>query len=283
MDTSNLLSILRSLLLENLSVFPANGGFQTHLPFNDSMGEPIEMFVSFTSDGELVLDDLGHTAGLLFHLAQHTEDAPGYMLVKNLTDLYQVTMDYDRGILSQKLSSLDQKLAILNFIKLLIASHVALPAMERRRKRLGRKRLSARLGREIKQLRFPEHVQRVVEIEGKYETWLVDYKYVHVVDRYPKDVIIVTADLEQREPREKAAHVLALAYDVLAVERKPSLRVVYETNGSTQAIKRAADLIESYQEAVGYKAFNYAEPRIRAELNALTLQELSPVLARSRR
>ncbi len=283
MDANGLLTTLRSALLENLSVSPANGGFQIRLPFNDSMGEPIEMFVSFTPDGEPVLDDLGHIAGLLFHLAQHTEDAPGYLLIKNLTDLYDVTMDFNRGILLQQLSSLDQKLAILNFIKLLVASHTAIPAMERRKKRQGRKRLSARLGREIKQLRFPEHVQRVAEVAGKYETWLVDYKYVHVIDREPKHVIIVTADLEQREPREKAAHVLTLAYDVLAIDRRPSVRVVYETNGSTQAVKRAADLIESYQEAIGYKAFNYADRRQRAELNALTVQELSPMLARSRK
>lgn len=285
MDTNGLLGILRSLLTENLSVSPVNGGLQMRLPFNDSAGEPVEMFVSFTPDAGLVLDDLGHTAGLLFHLAQHTEDTPGYLLLKNLADLYDLNMDYNRGILTQQLSSLDQSHAILNFIKVLITCQTAIPAMEPRKKRVGRKRLSARLGREIKQLRFPEHVQRVAEVEGKYETWIADYKYVHVIDQQPKDVIIVAADLEQREPREKAAHVLALAYDVLALERKPSLRVVYELNGngSSQAVSKAADLIECYQKEIGYSAFNYADAEQRNALNALTIQELSPLIAKSRR
>jgi hypothetical protein len=281
-DDRNLLNSLRHLLTDTLSVTPADTGFQIVLPFNDSSGEPIELFMTFSPDGELLLDDLGHTAGLLFHLAQHAEDTPGHMLVKNLAHAYRINMDYNQGMLQQRITSIEQRAAILNFIKTLISIQTTIPNLQIRKgiKRRG-KRLGTRLAQEIKQLRLPEHVQRVVEVAGKHEIWVVDYKYVHTTDGLAKDVLIVTADLSHRDPKEKAAHVLTLAYDVLAVDRKPTLRVVYEVNGNGRnpAVQRAADLIEDYK-GIGYEAYNYSDPKQRRNLSTLTLQELSPILAR---
>jgi hypothetical protein len=284
-DEGPLLAFLRSYLIDGLSVAALDGGFLVRLPFSDSMGEPIEIFVATTPSGALSLDDLGHTAGMLLQFGQHGEEATGHLLVKSLADANGINMDYDQGILSQMLPSVVDPLTTLNFMKVLICTQTAIPALQQRRRlrRVG-KRLGARLAGEIRQLRLPEHVERGALVSGKNETWTVDYRYVCRTQEEASDVILVTVDFGYREPRERAAHVLTLAYDVLALPRRPKLRVVYDVdgNGSAESARRAANLVVDYQERIGYRAYNYDDPEQRADLKALTLQELSPILSQSK-
>lgn len=283
MKEKDLLELLRSQILENMSVNSLNGGFLVRLPFSDCMGDPIEMSV-IPAPGGLILDDLGHTAGLLFDLAQHGEDAPGHLLIKNLAEAYGLTMDYDCGILSQRVSLVTDSSKILDFVKVLVSVQTTMSEMQRR-KRAGRreKRLRTRLGQEIQLLLLPKHVQRDVEVAGKHETWVIDYKYIHRKGEEAVDILIVTTDLRLREPRQKAEHVLTLAIDILEMQRKPDLRVVYDIdgNGTASAAQRAADLIVDYQHRIGYRAYNYTDSEQKANLRALTLQELSPILVQS--
>lgn len=278
MNDKSLLNMLRSELVDNLRISPTHEGFNVKLPYNDYMGEPIEMSI-ITTPTQIILEDLGHTSGLLFSLAQHGEEAPGHQLVRNLADAYKITMDYDRGVLSRQLSFGIEN-GILDFIKVLISIQTVIPELQRQRtKGRVRGRLAARLGREIKQLRLPVHVQRRVEVSGKHETWVVDYKYVRSSDKEAVDVIIVTADLGGREPRRKAEHVLTLATDVLDMANKSDLRVVYDLdgNGDRAAALRAAGLIIDYQDKVGYKAYDYSDISQKVELASRTIQELSPL------
>jgi len=284
MEQNTLLDIFERQFLENLSVSKLDGGFKVRLPFNDYMGDPIEIFISPTPR-RVVLDDLGHTAGLLFSLSQHGIDTPSHQLVRSLTDAYSITMDYDRGILVKQLSPDDEMPDIRDFIKVLTSLQTVIPELQRQRKKgRGRTRLASRIGREISQLRLPLRVQKQAEVDGKHETWVVDYKYVR--GRGPKieDVLIVTADLGGKEPRQKAEHILTLAVDVLDVVDKRDLRVIYDVDGggSTPAAQRAASLIEDYQHRLRYKAYNFADSQQKAELISATIQDLSPLEWRQR-
>ena len=120
---------------------------------------------------------------------------------------------------------------------------------------------------------------RHAEIEGKHETWVVDYKYGVGSAMERKDILIVAVDLGHREPRLKAEHVLTLAFDVLQVDHRRDLRVVYDVNGNgTEApARRAAGIISDYQRRIGYRAYNYAVPEDRTLISSLTTQELSPM------
>ena len=69
MKDTELLSLLQSQVSDAISTAPINGGFKISLPFTDSMGDRIEIGVT-PRDGDFFLDDLGHTAGLLFQLGQ---------------------------------------------------------------------------------------------------------------------------------------------------------------------------------------------------------------------
>lgn len=279
MEQQDIADLFTSQFLSNLKVFPLNGGFRVELPFKDPLGDPIEISVMPTPGG-LIFDDLGHTASLLFHLRQHSKEAPGHLLTRNLTDAYALTMDYNQGLLSLRLSLKEDPSQLLDFVKVLISTQTVLPEMQRRKRgRRGGKRLDARLRREIHYLSIPEYVQRQEEVSGRYEVWTVDYKYVSRMIGDPVNVLIVAADLRGREPRLKAEHVVTLANDVLGVDDKRNLRVVYDVDGnaSHEAAQRAAAMIRGYQEQIGYQAYNFSDSGQKEALVALTHQELSPL------
>lgn len=118
-----------------------------------------------------------------------SEENPAHQLIKNPSDSYHIVMDYDTGVLRQQLSPDVFGSEILESIKVLISVQTVIPELQRRRRegRVGR-RLVTRLGKAVKQLRLPIKVQRQVNVEGKHETWQVDYKYVRhgpeMVDMY---------------------------------------------------------------------------------------------------
>ncbi len=114
---------------------------------------------------------------------------------------------------------------------------------------------------------------------GKHETWQVDYKYVRNHGPETFDILILATDLNVKEPRKSAEHALTLAVDVLAIEEKRELRVVYDVdgNGSSAATQRAAMLIDDYQRQVGYQAYNFGSLEDKTQLIAQIVQELTPL------
>lgn len=279
MNQKDIHELIVSQIGRNLAVIPSNGGFKVTLPFQDYMGEPIEILVMPSPD-QVIVEDLGHSAGLLFSLGLQSEENPAHQLMKNLSDSYHIIMDYDSGVLRRQLSSNIFASEILEFIKVLISVQTVIPELQRRRRerRVGR-RLAARIGDVVKQLRLPVEVQRQVDVEGKHETWQVDYKYVHNHGAETVDVLILATDLGVKEPRKSVEHALTLAVDVLAIEDKRELRVVYDVdgNGSSAAAQRAAMLIDDYQRRVGYRAYNFANLEDKAQLMTQIVQELSPL------
>lgn len=283
MNQEDILHLFRSQMTENLEVLPLNSGYLVRLPFRDPLGDPIEILITTDADG-IILDDLGHTASLMFHMCQHREGSLGHLLTRNLTDAYAVTMDYNQGLLTQKLSMNDDPSHVLDFIKVLISAQTVIPELQRRkRERRGGRRLDARLRSEIPHLSLQDYVQRQGEVLGRHESWIVNYRYVYRAVDDPVNVLIVTADLRGKEPRRKAEHVLTLASDVLDVDERRLLRVVYdlESNGSRDAASRAASMIAAYQEKIGYRAYDFGNSDQRAGLISVTQQELSPFAFRS--
>lgn len=279
MDNKELLSYLRSQILEGIEVSQSDDWFTIVLPFVNNSGEPLEVAVKPDRD-ELILDDLGHVAGMLFQLGQYTEDTPSHQLIKNLSTVYEIDMDYNNGILSKKIN-MHETSKFLDFIKVMTSIETVLPGMPLRKKerRIG-KRLGTRLGNEIKQLRLPVHVQRQIEVQGKHESWIVDYKYLSIIGHQSKDVIIVATDLGWGEPREKAAHVVTLAVDILGAENRKDLRIVYDigSNGERYQALKAADLIMDNQIKIGYTSYDYRNSEQKAVLTSLIHQELSPFI-----
>lgn len=277
MDKNEIQKLLQYTLTDNLVVIPYEEGFTVQLPFENYAGEPIEVSIQ-PIDGQFSLDDMGNSAGLLFELAQHGEEAPGHHLVRGLANAYDITMDYNKGILTQKVPSDGFATLILDFLKVLISIQTTIPEIRRRKEVRGRRRLGARLGRDIKQLQLPIRVQKQVEVEGKHDTWTVDYMYLKHNGLVSVEILIATADLAGREPRGKVEHVLTLAHDVLDVATRRELRIVYDLDGGTPPAQRAATMINDYQGRIGYKAYNYSKPEDKAELIGLTIQDLKPLV-----
>ncbi|MCK4368162.1 MAG: hypothetical protein KAV68_00610 [Dehalococcoidales bacterium] len=279
MDGKSLLNLLSSIFIEKLGVSQRGEGYKINLPFTDNAGESIEVYVEIKGD-EIVVDDLGHTAGLLFQLGQHGHDTIGHQFTRNVAEAYGAIMDYDRGVLFKSVS-IQEPGEILDFIQLLTTLKSALPEIRyRKRVRKTGRRLVALMSREIKQLKLPLYVQRQTEVEGRSEIWTVDFRYTVKLNGQSTDVIIVAADLKWGEPREKAAHALTLAVDVLSLKKTRELRIVYDLgkNGDGLSVQRAARLIEDYQEDIGYIAYNYGDKDIKSKLVTQINQELTPYL-----
>jgi len=271
--------ILVTRFRTTLSVVPSNEGYKVFLAFRDYMGDPVEVFVLSTPD-RVIVEDFGHSAGLLFSLGLQSEENPAHQLIRNLSDAYHITMDYDTGVLKYEVSPADFVSGFLDFAKVLISLQTVLPELQRRRREArGRRRLATRLGEAVKQLKLPVEVQRQVEVEGRHEAWSIDYRYARNHGPEAIDVLILAAEFNIKEPRKTAEHALTLAVDILDRGHKRDLRIVYDVDGneSTAAAQRAAMLIDDYQGRVGYRAYNYANLEDRTQLMALIIQELSPL------
>jgi len=280
MDTEQLANYVKSAITEGISVVTIDTGFLIRFPFNNYKGEPVEISVH-TNNGNLVIDDIGLISGLLFELGEHGEDALGHLITRRLTESYRFNMNYNDGIISQEVSVSKDVEKLLDFVQVITSIGTVLPFVSKPRKRIeGRKKLGAQLAREIAQLRLPLVVEKSTKVEGKHEIWDIDYKYHRKEDSL--DILILVADLGLKEPKERAAHTVTLASDVLDTDllrkSRRELRVVYSANGNgNDATRRAADIIEDYQRRIGYKAFNYANPQAKSSFTNLTIQDLSPM------
>lgn len=269
--------LLQTSLAGKTDITPINGAYRVSFPFTDYMNEVVEI-QAYLEDDLIFLDDMGHTAGLLFSLGQHAEDTPAHQLVKNLSKAYNIRVDYDQGVLSQRIPVTDMAM-VLDFVKVVVSLQTALPELRQYKvTRPRRSRLATRLAKDVQQLSMPTYVERQVEVPGKHLRWVINYRYTQ---RKPEDVtiLLVAADLGLREPRIKAEHVLTMALDLMELNHKNDLRVVYETNGSRNGslAQAAAQLIEDSQSRLHFKAYNYGDLNKKGEWMNLTLQELLPL------
>jgi hypothetical protein len=280
MDITSTLGNIKAQVAESTIISKTQDGMIIQLPFKDFMGESIEIHITETS-GKYVFDDFGRTAGLLFSMDQHTEYSQGHQLVKHLSSIYKIDMDYNEGILSRTVANANMD-NILNFAEVLISFNTVIPYLQKK-KRLVRHwgRLNKRLSTDIIHLKAQDFVDRHVQIAGRNEMWTIDYRYTRRFNGDSANVMIVTADLNTLEPRYKAEHILALATDILDTKKGKDIRVVYDTHNHNNNLDtespscRAANLIESYKKKIGYTAYNYANPDHKAELRSLTTLELS--------
>jgi hypothetical protein len=123
-------------------------------------------------------------------------------------------------------------------------------------------------------------VEKQAKVAGKHETWDITYKYIREQDN--SDILILATDLGIKETKERAAYVVTLASDLLDKEVTSQihreLRVVYSLNGNgSEPTRRAANIINDYQDRIGYKAFNYAVIQDKSLFTNLTIQDLSPM------
>ena len=271
--------LLTSQFVSTLTVEASDDNFICMLPFTDFLGEPIELSISFT-ENYLMIDDLGRSAGALFSAGQHTSDSAAHQLIRNLSDAYNINMDYNNGLLRQEIPVEEIHLKLNDFIKVLISIQTVIPELQRKRRvPRGRTKLSARIGRDIRQLKLPVYVHRQTEVEGKHDSWTVDFKYGRKIGKNIEEVLIVAPDLNVKEPRKHAEHALALAIDLLAIDDHRALKVIYSLNEESRQspIHRAAMLINDSQNLIGYTAFDYANIEQKSQFMASTIQDLTPL------
>ncbi len=268
-------TILESLVskLSNISVSKGGNDFILTLPFTDYVDDPIEASI-FIQGNEIVIDDLGRVAGILFDLKQEAEDTAAYNLVKNLAEAYKIDMDLEQGILRSIIKVPDDATRFLDFMKVITALQVAIPEMKQHKKRLAKSKLVSRLGNDIRRLKLPMQLESGALVYGKNEAWPINYRYEK---RGPEktEVLIMTADLATMDPRQKASSIVASALDLMQVKNR-DLRVVYEVDGigSIPAVQRAKNLIDENQKDLRYTTFNYAEERQKYSLLELTKKDI---------
>ncbi len=242
-------------------------------PFTDNDNEPIEIGL-VNQNGSIQLNDLGRISGLLFGLGQHSVNSPAFLLVKNLADIYNITIDYDCGVLSRSINDTKDYEALMDFIKVVLSVHVAAPEVKQYRKTFSRSTLVHKISREFFQMQLP-NLETQIDILGQNEMWSIAVKYVKPVGKESVDVFVAVADLSIKEPKQKASNILAMSVDLLEKIPNRELRVVYEVDGIGQIpeVQRAKNLIDSHQRDFKYRAFNFADVEQKAELLTLSRQD----------
>lgn len=266
--------------LEGLTLVKEDDNIHLELPFKDNMGDPIE-FLVLIDEGAFVLTDMGHTAGLLFSLGQHGENTPGHLLIKNLTDAYAIKMDYNEGTLWKRFTIPFEDNTVFDYLKVVASIQITLPALRLyKRERKARARLAVRLLKDISQLQLPVNIERQAEITGRNMTWLVESKYELRHDSKRTEVILVTADLNTKEPQLKAEHVVALAVDTMPLNGNRDLRVIYEpgSNGNRQASDRAVAMIVNNQTQLKYRAIDYSNIDQKQLFLANMFKDFAPLM-----
>jgi hypothetical protein len=246
------------------------------LPFTDYCGDYISAGIRIIGD-KIVFDDLGRVAGLLFSLGQHTSRTAAFNLVKNLSEAYEIEMDYDEGLLKQSLSS-DEIERMIDFCKVISTMQVSIPELRMKKTRPVKSNLVTKLNRDIRHLKLPIKPERQINVQGEKEIWPVSFKYQRQ-DRNKTEVLILTADLTVVEPRTRAASVITSTIDLNKIENR-DIRVVYEVDGigKLPEVQRAKSLIDQYQYDFKYRTFNYAEKSQKEELLTLTRQDATPLV-----
>lgn len=245
------------------------------LPYRNYDGDLIEIGINI-KDGQREVNDLGNIAGLLFSLDQHGFSTPAHRFVQSITNDFNIKMDYNEGILRQKLlqDNIDE---INEFIKVIITLNSSIPYLRVQKKHgKRRQRLAIKLGKEIKQLTMPMHVDRQVLIHGSYLDWNVEYRYFKERINGGLGTLIKTADLLYKEPQEKASTIISLATDIQSTRKPYDLRIVYELDdvGFRSQSYKAAQFIEDHKEHLKYRTFNYSDEKQRLELHELVNKEL---------
>ena len=166
---------------------------------------------------------------------------------------------------------------INEFIKVIITLNSSIPYLRVQKKQgKRRQRLAIKLGKEIKQLTMPMHVDRQVLIHGSYLDWNVEYRYFKERKNGGLGTLIKTADLLYKEPQEKASTIISLATDIQSTRKPYDLRIVYELDdvGFRSQSYKAAQFIEDHKEHLKYRTFNYSDEKQRLELHELVNKEL---------
>ena len=252
-----------------------SSNYAISLPYNNYEGDSIEIGISIVDD-QYEVNDLGNIAGLLFSLDQHGFSTPAHKFVQSITRDFNIIMDYNEGILRQKL--LQNNISEINeFIKVIISLNSSIPYLRVQKKQAKRRqRLAVKLGKEIKQLTMPIHVDRQVLIHGSYLDWNVEYRYYKERKNGGLGTMLKTADLLYKEPQEKASTIISMATDIQSTHKPYELRIVYELDdtGFRSQSYKAAQFIEDHKEHLKYRTFNYSDEEQRLELHDLVNKEL---------
>ena len=99
------------------------------LPFQDSMGDPIQISIHVQDDNTVQMDDAGAIAGLLFSLGQDGEHTPAFKLVTNLAQAHGLEIDFEEGILAVSTTPDGITETLVGLTKVVITILTAVPHM----------------------------------------------------------------------------------------------------------------------------------------------------------
>ena len=195
----------------------------------------------------------------------------------DLCDSYEIKMNLDQGVLEKDIQQDDFE-TMLDFCKVMIVLQTAIPQMPARKVLFNRSRLAVKISRDINQLKLPVRIERQILVRGEKEFWPVSFKY-EKPDHHRTEVLVIAVDLYRKDPRQKAASVIASAVDLMKLSNR-DLRVVYEVDGigNIAEIKRAKSLIDEYQETFKYSTFNYAIKEERDRLVEMFRQDTNALI-----
>jgi len=230
------------------------------IPFYDSDGDPIRIFVLKTEDS-VTLNDAGAIAGNLFSLGQHTQDTPAFKLLCNLMKAYGLHIDFNNGLITTTVVDERQMSdAVVDFSKVILTMLTAIPHIRvepHRLKPLGQ-RLKAKIKVQYGQANILDLVEHDILLPGEtVGRWPIDFHWWIKQNGQIEQVYVVTVDLDVQESLGKAAKVTALALDIQRNATYDKLRIVIDSHGENSNASVAGSLVKQYGDRLKYKVYDF--------------------------
>ena len=247
------------------------------VPFGDQYGDPFWITVDCQGQG-VTLSDGGVVAGELFSLGLDDVRSTAFKILSSLAGRHDLVIDVDHGLVkaSCPLNRLGDTLP--GFVRVLLAILTVAPHLETKtnvRRVLG-PRLRRRVRDSCEELGVLGLIRRDGYLRGvRNHYWPIDFQWPIHSDPQVQNVSILTADLNIRNPIQKASKVSMIAIDTKSGRTDHNLRVVIDSDTLIEEEALfAADLIEEHAGALEYSVIDYGDEAGREEFLTQMRDEL---------
>ena len=266
--------------LFNYDVAPTlidDGKWEFIVPFGHMYGDPFWITVDCQGQG-VTLSDGGTVAGELFSLDHEDVRSHAFKILSSLAKAHDLVIDMDRGLIEANCSMNGLGDTLLSFIRVLLATMTVAPHLEtvsKARSALG-PRLRSRIRASCEELGVLHLIHRNGFLRGARNSyWPTDFQWKTNTAPIAQSVSVLAADLNIKDPIQKASRLSMIALDTKAERAGHNLRIVIDSETlHAEQSRVAADLIVEHAETLEYSVCDFGDEGGREEFLTQMRNEL---------
>ena len=259
----------------------ADSLWECPVPWGDQHGDPLGFSIA-RQGTRISIEDGGAVAGLLFTLELDEVGSPAFTLLSSLAQRYGLVIDYDLGVLRSNCSIGEIPYALPEFMRVVVTLLTASPHLPQKQQRRSMgPRLRRRIRDEYKERAIDSYVEQHGQIHGVSDAqWPTDFYWQLDFEGHSKNVYVLAADLNIKDPLSRASRISGLAVDTLEVRHGDDLRVVIDSATDKVEVAQAVDFICRHSSTLDYEVYDFADKTARKSFLGMAQDEILGVQGR---